>query len=155
RYAQVNSVRACGHCDIEPVIDQHLSAVRAGASNRRASEGVKRLCAHVLFADLNEPATGLSRFTDRFELQPRGLGVSNFMASEERQSVGDQVKHRAVKRRVRLIAQEAALSPIRLSLIRLSRDRPSLIRLKWIRRRSLYRFLHCPTTGERRRSRGI
>src|SRR5262249_43050021 len=103
--------------------------MRVGASNRRACEGVKRLCAQVLFTDLNELATGLSRFTDRFELQPPGVGVSNLKTSEERQSFGDQIEQRVVLRRVRLIAQEAALSLIQLSLIRLSRDRPSLIRL--------------------------
>ena len=108
----MNSVRACGHCDVEPVVDQHLSAVRAGASNRRAREGVKRLCAHVLFADLNEPATSLSRFTDRFELQLRGAGAGNFRTAEECQSVGDQIEQRAVLRRVRLIEQEAALNRI-------------------------------------------
>src|SRR5215510_15354793 len=123
RDAKMNPIRACGHRNIEPVIDQHASAMRAGAANRRACESVKRLCAHILFADLNELATGLSRLTDRFELQPRGVGVSNLRAAEERQSVGDQIQQRAVWRRVRPIEREAALSRIRLSRIQSSRMR--------------------------------
>lgn len=92
RGAQVNSVRARGHGDVEPIVDQHACAVRSSAFDGLARKGAQRLRAHIFFANLNKLAAGPSRFIDRFELQSRQVVVSDFSAAEERLSIGDQIE---------------------------------------------------------------
>jgi hypothetical protein len=87
----MNPVGPRGHCDVEPIIDQHARAMWPRALRRRAREFFQRLCAHVLFTDLNELAAGSGRPVDRLELAQVG-GRRGFRAVAECSAVGDQIE---------------------------------------------------------------
>lgn len=99
----MDSIRACGHCDIEPVVDQNARAVRTSAFDRCAREFAERFCAQTLFTNLNELTTGLSRPADSFDLQMGGGVESGFRIAEECLAVCDQVEQRAVLSRIQAI----------------------------------------------------
>lgn len=99
----MNSVRACGHCDIEPVVDQNARAVRTSAFDRCAREFAERFCAQTLFTNLNELTTGSRCSADSFDLQTGGVSGSGFRIAEERAAVCDQIEQRAVLSRIQAI----------------------------------------------------
>jgi len=90
--AQMNAVRARGQRDIEPVVDQHPCAVRAGDGNRPPHEIAQRMCAQILFANLNELAACPRGALDGFDL-PIIVPVT----VEECLAVGDQIEQAALR----------------------------------------------------------